>query len=234
MDDLRVTHLNDFAMQMSETKIIWHPLRTEVIVSLSSKTYDQYQDAVTVETQRIKKFCILRKNPDIDFVQTIGGEFDVLADEDNVDNVKLPWVVVLTMLNLPRLIVSDDYMIIDGYKYAVSVVKPVNRFRQSVLDCLIYPERTNIVDALKVYSITYSVNGVVITDSVNNYIGQTVLFDVLCGGKPTFYSFDGATWLPFASYMNVVLTTALTNYYVSDAQTVDAIAIGNTVTFKIS
>ena len=48
---------------MGDIKISHNLLKSEAIIVLNSKEYDQYGDAVVEETARLKKLVIVRKEP---------------------------------------------------------------------------------------------------------------------------------------------------------------------------
>ena len=129
---------------------------------------DHYQDSITTEEGRVKKRAIVKKDPDMSYVQQLG---DVLLEDDD-DHI--PWVVSMSMTNLIRIPRTDDQVLIDGVRYYVSYVKPVNRSIDSIVNISIYPDR-NDEDRLAIYSLQKLNDGFV---------------DILYGGNPKQIAFD--------------------------------------------
>lgn len=184
---------------MADIKISHHLLKSEAIIVLNDKEYNIYGDAETDESTRVKKEIILRKNVDLAYIETMD---DVLLD----DGEQLPWVVVLTHSGLPRTLHAEDFIIIEGVQYTISRVKPSNRFRDSIYNCLIYPERASEEDILRIYSIQAKKNGPV---NFADMIGEEVTLDILYGGYPTKISINGGEWDTFKSYYKTIVTSEL-------------------------
>lgn len=176
----RINLLDRFASGMADIQIERNPLRKEVILILNEVYRDHYQDVVSREVSRHKKWAMVNKNVDLNYVQ----EMDITLVED-VDQI--PWIVTMTITALPRVPRAEDQILVDGLKYTVSMVKPMNRQLQSVVLLMVYPERSTN-DALTIYSVTRTTgfNGV-------------KFLDVIWGGLPTHYSFDKEYWHEFES-----------------------------------
>ncbi len=189
--DERIAHLNKFAAGIADLNIAHNPCHSEIAVVFNDVVLDQYQDSVVKETQRVNKLAVVSKNPDMSYVQELG---DVLLE----DTDQLPWLISLTITGLPRIPRFNDCVIIDGVKYTISKVKPMNRNLQSLLILMVYPERTNYHDALAIYDIKFFINGKKFNNLPYGYQDLMVM-EVTYGGKPTEYSFDGVKWFPFKS-----------------------------------
>ena len=159
--------LNYFASSMVDLQLDRNPLAQEVIVIFNSVTRDHYQDSVVVEECRIKKMAIVKKDPDMSYVQQLG---DILLEDDE----HVPWIVSLTTTGLLRIPKQDDQILIDGTRYYVSYVKPANRSVDSIINLSIYPDRYD-EDKLQVYSLSVLEDGCI---------------DILYGGQPIEMSFD--------------------------------------------
>lgn len=175
----RINRIDKYACGMLDLQMARHPLSCEVIVIFNDVMRDHYQDAVGVESSRVKKIALVRKNTDMNYVQEIG---DVLL-EDNLQ--ELPWIVSMTKTGLPRIPKMDDQIAIDGIKYTISMVKPVNRNIPSIVELLIYPERTSQEEYLDIISVTV----------------RDRCIDIMYQGKPLEYSYDGECWEPFRSVL---------------------------------
>lgn len=146
--ELRVNAISNFTRRMADIRIAHHPLRTKVDLIFNYVKRDVYQDSSLEEEARVEKLCILRKNPDLLYVQ------DLFMDELVEDTDQLPWTMLITTTGLPRLPKNDDQIVLRelvNYEvkvnlYTISAVKPINRNRPVVLECLIYPERTPSYD----------------------------------------------------------------------------------------
>lgn len=160
--------LNYFASSMVDLQLDRNPLSQEVIMIFNKVQRDHYQDSITTEEGRVKKRAIVKKDPDMSYVQQLG---DVLLEDDD-DHI--PWVVSMSMTNLIRIPRTDDQVLIDGVRYYVSYVKPVNRSIDSIVNISIYPDR-NDEDRLAIYSLQKLNDGFV---------------DILYGGNPKQIAFD--------------------------------------------
>lgn len=141
--EIRVKTVSDFTRRMADIRIAYHPLKVQFDLVFNYIKRDIYQDSALQEENRVQKSGILRKNPDLAYVQDLF--YDVLTE----DLDKMPWTLLLTTTDLPRLPKNDDQIVIqeiinDEAKiivYNIAAVKPINRDRPVVLECLIYPER---------------------------------------------------------------------------------------------
>lgn len=174
------------------------PLRSEVIVMFNEVIRDQYQDVVSTEIIRVKKWGVVSKSVDLDYVQQLGG--DILVE----DTDSLPWAISMTLTDLPRIPKMDDQVLIEGKKYTISAVRPMNRDLPSVIVLFVYPERST-VDDLMIYEVTPKVG----------FRGVKYL-DVLYGGNPEEYSFDGEHWFDFES--RIAYEEEPSTLYVRDRQ----------------
>lgn len=163
---LNTAQLNMFAAGMADLQMSRNPLAQEVILIFNESGRDHYQDAILTETARVKKLALVKKDADMNYVQQIG---DLLLED--VDAI--PWVVSVTITNLPRTPRLDDQILIDGLRYTISLVKPANRSVDSILLLSVYPDRTD-EEELNIFSITALEDG---------------CLDILYGGNPRFYSF---------------------------------------------
>lgn len=134
--DKRNRILNKWAAGMMDIWLSRTQLTSKVTLIFNEITRDIYQDAKHTESVRIAKLAAVKKNVDMNYVQELFGE---ILLEDNLDLI--PWVVSLTMTDLPRVPKMDDMIIIDDVLYTISMVAPKNRYLKSLLSLLIYPER---------------------------------------------------------------------------------------------
>lgn len=140
---------------------------------------------------RIKKWAKVTKDPKLSYVQFDDTE-NLLEDTGN------PWIVSMTVTGIvdaagnPRLPRTDDQILIDGILYTISLVEPVNRFVDGLINCTVYPERSYQDDPLKVHSA-----------SITRCTDTERIYSVIWGGAPVEYSFDESEWIPFASYFKV-------------------------------
>lgn len=160
--------LNYFASSMVDLQLDRNPLSQEVILIFNKVQRDHYQDSIVTEEGRVKKRAIVKKDLDMSYVQQLG---DVLLEDDD-DHI--PWIVSMSMTNLIRIPRTDDQILIDGVRYYVSYVKPVNRSIDSIVNISIYPDR-NDEDKLAIYSLQKLNDGFV---------------DILYGGNPKQIAFD--------------------------------------------
>lgn len=212
--DARKQHMNKYASGMAEIVLSRTMLSREVLVVFNTITRDHYQDATITETGRYKKLAMIKKTMDMQYVQELLGP-ELL--EDNLDQI--PWVVNMTTENLPRVPRMDDQVIIEGIRYTISVVKPMNRDLESLISLFIYPERVVGEDPLAIKSVTYSVNGQTVA-SLASYVGSTAILDILYGGYPLYMSFDGTTWVDFVSKVKAPVQNNLTLYLKNGVGTV--------------
>ena len=164
---LNTAQLNMFAAGMADLQMSRNPLAQEVVLIFNESGRDHYQDAILTETARVKKLAVIKKDADMNYVQQIG---DLLLED--VDAI--PWVVSVTVTDLPRIPRLDDQILIEGLRYTISLVKPANRAIDSILLLSIYPDRTD-EEELDIFNIEVLEDG---------------CLDVLYGGNPRFYSFE--------------------------------------------
>ena len=186
----RVKHLNRFSCGMADIQILRNPLSLEVIVVFNDISYNHYQDSQICESERVKKIAVVKKNPEMSYVQELG---DVLL-EDDPD--KIPWIVSMTTTGLSRIPKFNDHVVIEGIKYTISKVKPVNRNIDSLINIFIYPERNDPQDLLSIIDIKFLDSNEEITTKQNE--GKTII-DILYGGFPKKMSFDDEHWFDFRS-----------------------------------
>lgn len=160
--------LNNFTSMMMDVQIPRNPLASEVILVFNDSIRDQYQDVIVKETSRVKKLAIVKKDPDMMYVQQ---ETDILL-EDNID--KIPWLIKFTMTDLPRRPRAEDQVVVEGLRYNVSYAQPLNRSLNNIMVLTVYPDRSDI-DQLRVYRVDFLFDG---------------YLDILYGGAPIEYSFD--------------------------------------------
>ena len=165
----------------------------EVIFIFNEVERDHYQDATIKEVGRFKKQVLVKKNTDMNFVQF----FDV--PEFLEDSDKIPWVVNFTETDLPRAPRADDQILLEGVKYTISMVSPVNREIPSILSALVYPERSEFNDRLYLYKVNVLYNYKPIDSFNNELFNKPILLDIYYGGCPLELSFDGNTFYPFKS-----------------------------------
>lgn len=175
--------LNLFASGMADIQLSRNPLAEEVHIIFNDVQRDHYQDSVLVESCRIKKLAMVKKDTDMDYVQQEG--FELLEDESS-----LPWTVSITTTGLPRAPRQDDQVLINGIRYNVSGVKPSNREIDSIILLFIYPDRTD-EDELKLYGMS---------------LVQGKYGDLVYGGNPVEIGFGPESTfnkelrIPFTSY----------------------------------
>lgn len=187
--DGRVQLINRFASGIADLNMSRNPLSSEVILIFNESQVNQYLDSQVVETGRYKKLAAVYKNPDINYVQQLGDE--LLMDGDNI-----PWLIQMTTTGLPRIPRFNDCIIIDNIKYSVAMVKPLNRHLYSLIQLVVYPERTDYKDPLKILSVDYFINSKPIQGLPFGY-DKVICLDILYSGFPVEYSFDNQNWLPF-------------------------------------
>lgn len=160
--------LNNFTSGMMDIQLPRNPLASEVILIFNESVRDHYQDVIVTEDCRIKKLALVKKDPDMNYVQQ---EMDELL-EDNIE--QLPWLVKLTMTDLPRRPRAEDQILIEGLRYNISYVKPLNRSLDNIVLLTVYPDRCE-EDKLQIYKVDILEDG---------------YFDILYGGNPILYSYD--------------------------------------------
>lgn len=148
--------LNKYILGMADLQIVRNPLSSEAVLILNETRRDIYQDAIALEVDRVKKHVVIKKNLDMSYVQELG---DVLLE----DSDQIPWLVSMTISDLPRIPRMDDQLLVEGIKYTISFVRPLNRSLSSVVILLIYPERAAEEDPLKVYRVEELTGGISIT-----------------------------------------------------------------------
>lgn len=186
--------LKNYIASLTDINYDHNPLSLECIFIVNEAVYDQYQDMTRVERDRVKKRCIVKKNPEMYYVQEFGE--DLLEDTDEI-----PWIVSITSTNLKEKPKAFDQILIQGVKYTISKVKPINRNVEAVFNCVVYPERSED-DFLQVYKVLYS---------------EGVL-SIVWGGDPKEMSFDGETWIPFKSFFS--LQEKPSKLYLKDNETI--------------
>lgn len=209
-----VSNLARFTAQMADIRISHHPLKRALLFILNETEFDIYQDSHTVERWRLLKDGIVQKKADLFYVQENFGA-DVLVN-DTGD----PWVITCTCLGFPRLPMLDDRVLLEGLVYSVSAVKPTNRDSRGVLELLVYPERTDYLDQLAVYGVSFSVDGV--GKPLGSVLGRSCVMDVIWGGYPMRMSFDKKTWFPFSHHSELVVPRGAVGLWVQDAEGVTA------------
>lgn len=212
---IQVSAIERYTARMADIKISRHPLRRTMLFIVNETEFDMYNDSHTVERCRVLKSAIVKKNPDMYYVQENFGA-DVLVE----DGDKIPWVITMTCLGLPRLPMLDDRVWLDGVIYSVSAVKPINRDNRGVIELMVYPERVEYMDQLAIYGVSFrdGMSSIPISSAYN----KTVVMDVLWGGYPMRMSFDKKRWMPFAHSSEVKVPRGARYLYIQDAQGVTA------------
>lgn len=209
--DARAQVYNRFQTGMADIRISRHPLRKEIILALQDVEHDIYMDvALSSECARVFKQAIVQKNPNMTYVQE---QFDVLVEPEDI----LPFHVLFTKTGVPRPLLLDDRIIIDGAVYVVSKLKPTNRELNAIYECLVYPERDSrkLNDPLALYYIRFR-RGLTEVGFEGIY-GAPVVMEVVYGGCPTQMSFDGTTWQRFYQRSVVNVPDEATQLYIMDA-----------------
>lgn len=206
--------LEQYTARMADIRISRHPLKRTMLYIVNHTEYDIYNDSHSVETCRVLKDVIVRKNPDMYYVQENYGA-DVL-----VEDLGTPWVVTMTCLGLPRLPMLDDRVWLDGIIYSVSAVKPINRDNRGVLEVLVYPERVEYMDRLAIYGVSFrlGMESVPISAAYN----KEAIMEVLWGGYPMRMSFDKKKWVPFTHVGLIHVPRGAKRFYIQDAESVTA------------
>lgn len=208
---IRLNALTLFAARMADIRISRHPLRSDCFFMVNKTEFDIYQDGTSFEVARIFKQVIVKKNPDMFYVQESFGDDALVEDGDLI-----PWVVNMTCLGLPRLPMLDDRFLIDGMVYSVSAVKPVNRNSQGILECLVYPERRDDHDTLCVYGVSF--HQAMKSVSLQDAYGTPSVMRVIYGGSPVSMSWDKKSWSSFEAVSTVTVPRGIKRFYVKDAR----------------
>ena len=74
MEDSRISVKARFILGMADIRIAKHPKRVTATLIFRTTTLNQYNDPTTVETDRLQKTIVLRKNPDMSFVDMLEEE----------------------------------------------------------------------------------------------------------------------------------------------------------------
>lgn len=196
--DARLSALEQYTAKMADVRISRHPLRRDCIFIVNCTEFDIYQDGHSHEEARVLKQCIVKKNPDMFYVQESFGDDAMVQDGDII-----PWVIYMSCTGLPRLPMLDDRFLLDGLVYSVSAVKPINRDSQGVIECLVYPERRDFIDSLAIYSVSFHSNFVPV--SLEDAWGKEVAMQIIWGGYPIEMSWDKKTWVPFVPTSSVTV-----------------------------
>lgn len=199
--------LNYYMVKMADLQISRNPLSQECIVIFNDVERDHYQDAVVTETARVKKRVLVAKTEQMHYVQEEG--LSLLEDTGEI-----PWTISLSITGLPRVPRMDDQIMLEGIKYTIAEVKPVNRSTPGLVMLKVYPERSSEEDPLAVYSLT---------------VAHDDVLSMVYGGAPTHIAFtseaikDESLRLPFTSYF--VPPAGWTTLYLFDGS-------NNFVTYK--
>lgn len=193
--DERHRALENMAVGMADIQLAHNPVASETIVIFNDLSVDHYQDSRIAEICRVKKLAVFNKVDDMNYVP------DSDMGELQFDNDSIPFRVLMTITGLPRLPRRDDMLLNEGDLYTIHHVKPMNRDINGLLELIVYPERTTFVDPLHIHKHTF-LDGVSlqpINDDLGSHIGEEVVLDMVYGGNPQQYSFDGENWRPFKS-----------------------------------
>lgn len=198
--DERHRALSTMAVGMADIQLAHNPTASEVIVIFNDLSVDHYQDSRIAEICRIKKLGVFNKVTDLDFVP------DSDMGDLQIDNDSVPYRVLMTLTDLPRLPKRDDMLLNEGMLYTIHHAKPMNRDIDGLVELIVYPERTTFVDPLHIHKHTF-LDGTTlqpITDGMENHVGEEVVLDMVYGGNPQQYSWDGENWKPFRSRIRFV------------------------------
>lgn len=209
--DVRVSQLSKFAQGVADIKISRHPLRSDVLYVFNSTDVDIYQDSESKEWARVYKQAIVRKNPKMSYVQESFGLNDFFVEETD----SLPWIFVLSLTGMPRIPAMDDRIILNGLVYTVSKVRPVNRDCDGIVECLVYPERTHVVDPLAIYSVSFR-DGLSLL-SLSEARGKDCVMSVIWGGCPVQFSFNAKDWALFRPVTPLRVPVDLSEFHLQDA-----------------
>lgn len=131
----RVDHLNHYRRVMADIQLELNLISETVTIIFNKKTSDIYMDSIFEEESRVPKKVLISKNPDMAYVI---DSFDELEEREDL----MPWLVVITLTDLPRHLNHTDQIITEnGQIYRVSRAMPINRLNDSVQKVLIYNER---------------------------------------------------------------------------------------------
>lgn len=205
--EVRPNQMNRFAGKMGDISISRHPLRKYIFVVQRDKDVDQYLDVRTSEYRRVLKQAIVKKNVDMEYVME---SFEDLVD----DELNTPWVITMTSDGLERNIQHEDLIVVDGRRYVVASVRPMNRDIDALVSCAVYPDRDKGMDDLACY-------GVVFRDgleqiSLEEAQGGFHCMDVIYGGVPVEYSFDNDNWGEFRVKNKVLVPQYASLLYLRD------------------
>lgn len=195
MEDSRVKQISNFTSGLVDIQIARHPLRSQVVIIFNETVYDIYKDATTEEVSRVNKYAIVERDKDRFYIQDwLGEEFL----DDDLD--KVPWLLTFTTTSLVRIPKHDDVIVIEGVKFTVARVKPINSRIKSVITVLVYPERTDSGNELIVHSVNVTKGGEAVSAYAN--IGEDLILEMIYGGVPIEYSIDKedpstGEWLEF-------------------------------------
>jgi hypothetical protein len=136
--DERVEHLNEYRTGMADIALEFNALSQVVHITFMTKETDIYGDTTDAVESELDKLAVVTKNPDMSYVQDLFG----YLGEDREDEI--PWLVKLTLTDMPRIIRHDDRILIGEIEFSVSKVTPINRLNDGLLKVLVYPERGDI------------------------------------------------------------------------------------------
>lgn len=215
--DVRLSYIDRLSSGLADVRISRSPLRKDVVICLNKADEDIYRDVVTSqEFYRVNKQAIVQKNPSMYYVQETYGI--LLEPED-----QLPWVVIVTLTDLPRPLKLNDRIVVSGVVYVVSKVKPTNRELGSIIECLVYPERdtTLVNDPLAIYKVRFREGASEVP--VDDVRGKSAIMDVIYGGCPRYMSFDGSDWRMFSPRSRVLVPEQATQLFVKDEESKTAV-----------
>ena len=197
--DYRRDILSNMAVGMADIQLSHNALASEVIIIFNDLSVDHYQDSRIAEIDRIKKLAIFRKVEDLEFVPD-DDHGTLLDDKESA----IPYEVLTTMSWLPRLPRRDDMLLHEGFLYTIHHVKPMNRDIDGLIQLIVYPERTTFIDPLNIYKLIFldgdTLRPIRNMKEYERIVPQKdIVLDIVWGGNPTEYSFDGENWLPFQS-----------------------------------
>lgn len=211
LKDNRIAILGNLATGILDMQMARNPLASEVVLVFVNSVYDQYQDATVVETDRVKKYGMVKKNVDMEYVQELG---DILV-EDDLEH--LPWLVSVTMTGLPRQPRQNDQILVDGLLYTISAVRPMNRNMDTVVNLFFYPERV-VEEPLDIRYVSFlNLDGTVNSTPQE---GDSGILDIVYCGGPKQLSFDNQTWVDFASRVAFQWPSQSFNIYLTDGSNI--------------
>jgi len=186
----RISHLDVITRRAFDIILLRSARRKEVHIIWNVLKKDHYQDTFNREFGRTKKWAYLYRSGDLNYVQE-------LEDELYIDTEELPWFVIMSRTGLKRTPRRDDFILIDGQKYAIAAVQPRKKLAKEILKILIYPERTKYEDELKIHKIKYLfAEGEY--KSYKDLCGNELIIDFTYGGNPLEVSI-GDKYFPFKS-----------------------------------